>query len=182
MDGDGIDDDEQDEEAGGGGDKGAGGEDKAASLERRSEQRGERIAMSKPPEPIEPLAVQRYMLQCQIYQAKELPSADAQGASDPFAVVRCGRNQAGGPPSHLAPHSTPRTVGFMMSLPPFQLVCTLKPLTTIGSFIGPLVHWFIHWSIGSFIGPFIGPFIHSLVHSSIHWSIHWSIGPITTIA
>jgi Ca2+-dependent lipid-binding protein len=34
------------------------------------------------------------MLQVQIYQAKELPAADAQGASDPFAVVRCGRNQA----------------------------------------------------------------------------------------
>jgi hypothetical protein len=34
------------------------------------------------------------MLQVQVYQAKDLPAADAQGSSDPFAVVRCGRAQA----------------------------------------------------------------------------------------
>ena len=34
------------------------------------------------------------MLQVQLYQAKDLPAADAQGSSDPFAVIRCGRNQA----------------------------------------------------------------------------------------
>jgi len=64
------------------------------SLERRSEVRGERIAGTIAPEPIPPLETKRYMLQCQLYQAKSLPAADAQGASDPFAVVRCGRNQA----------------------------------------------------------------------------------------
>ena len=34
------------------------------------------------------------MLTVQVYQAKDLPAADAQGSSDPFAVVRCGRAQA----------------------------------------------------------------------------------------
>ena len=40
------------------------------------------------------MPTRKYMLQVHLYQAKDLPAADSQGSSDPYAVVRCGRNQA----------------------------------------------------------------------------------------
>ena len=66
----------------------------AEALRRKAETRAMRAAAMEPPESIEPLPSQKFMLQVQLYQAKDLPAADAQGSSDPFAVIRCGRNQA----------------------------------------------------------------------------------------
>ena len=69
-------------------------EKRAEALRRKAEARAMRQAASEPPTEIEPLPVASYMLTVQVYQAKDLPAADAQGSSDPFAVVRCGRAQA----------------------------------------------------------------------------------------
>ena len=66
----------------------------AEALRRKAETRAMRAAAIEPPEKIKPLPSQNFMLQVQLYQAKDLPAADAQGSSDPFAVIRCGRNQA----------------------------------------------------------------------------------------
>jgi len=73
---------------------GANSEKRAEALRRKAEARAMRQAASEPPTEIEPLPVASYMLTVQVYQAKDLPAADAQGSSDPFAVVRCGRAQA----------------------------------------------------------------------------------------
>ena len=67
---------------------------RADELRRRAEARAMRSAASEPPTEIDPLPTASYMLTVQVYQAKDLPAADAQGSSDPFAVVRCGRAQA----------------------------------------------------------------------------------------
>ena len=72
----------------------AGSEKRAEALARKTEMRAMRAAAMEPPEQIPPLPTQTRMLKVQLYQARGLPSSDADGASDPFAVVRCGRNQA----------------------------------------------------------------------------------------
>ena len=73
---------------------GANAEKWADALRRKAEARAMRLAAEEPPLDILPLPTAQYMLQVQVYQAKDLPAADAQGSSDPFAVVRCGRAQA----------------------------------------------------------------------------------------
>ena len=73
---------------------GANSEKRADALRRKAEARAMRLAAEEPPLDILPLPTAQYMLQVQVYQAKDLPAADAQGSSDPFAVVRCGRAQA----------------------------------------------------------------------------------------
>ena len=73
---------------------GANSEKRAEAMRRKAEARAMRQAADEPPQEIEPLPTAQYMLQVQVYQAKDLPAADAQGSSDPFAVVRCGRTQA----------------------------------------------------------------------------------------
>ena len=72
----------------------AGSEKRAEALARKTEMRAMRAAAMEPPEQIPPLPTQTRMLKVQLYQARGLPSSDADGASDPFAVVRCGRVQA----------------------------------------------------------------------------------------
>ena len=84
------DDEEQDPEKAAGGNS----EKRAEALRRKAEVRAMRQAASEPPAEIDPLPTASYMLTVQVYQAKDLPAADAQGSSDPFAVVRCGRVQA----------------------------------------------------------------------------------------
>ena len=41
--------------------------------------------------PLKPMEKRKFMLHVEAYQAVNLPAADPNGASDPFAVVRCGR-------------------------------------------------------------------------------------------
>lgn len=65
---------------------------RAAKIEKRMEAREER--MGEDTCKIDALRTVKYMLQAQVYQAKNLPAGDAQGASDPFAVIRCGRSKA----------------------------------------------------------------------------------------
>ena len=87
-------DEEEDEEVDPEKAAGANAEKRADALRRRAEVRAMRAAASEPPAEIDPLPTASYMLTVQVYQAKDLPAADAQGSSDPFAVVRCGRAQA----------------------------------------------------------------------------------------
>ena len=65
---------------------------RAAKIEKRMEARQDR--MGEDTCKIDALRTVGYMLQAQVYQAKNLPAGDAQGASDPFAVIRCGRSKA----------------------------------------------------------------------------------------
>ena len=41
--------------------------------------------------PLKPMEKRKFMLHVEAYQAVNLPAADPNGASDPVAVVRCGR-------------------------------------------------------------------------------------------
>ena len=63
-------------------------------LERKANTRGERVAANLEAEFVEPLPTRPFMLRMELYQARDLPAADAHGSSDPFAVLRVGRNIA----------------------------------------------------------------------------------------
>ena len=75
-------------------DAAAGMEDRREDLERKAELRGERLAANLESEFVEPLPTRPFMLRMELYQARDLPAADAHGSSDPFAVLRVGRNIA----------------------------------------------------------------------------------------
>lgn len=64
------------------------------TLERKAEIRGARVAAQMEHEFIEPLPTRPFLLRMELYQARDLPAADAHGSSDPFAVLRVGRNVA----------------------------------------------------------------------------------------
>ena len=69
-------------------------DDRRGDLERKAELRGERLAANLESEFVEPLPTRPFMLRMELYQARDLPAADAHGSSDPFAVLRVGRNIA----------------------------------------------------------------------------------------
>ena len=68
--------------------------DRREALERKAEIRGARVAAQMEHEFIEPLPTRPFLLRMELYQARDLPAADAHGSSDPFAVLRVGRNVA----------------------------------------------------------------------------------------
>ena len=63
-----------------------------SDMERKADQRGARVAENVEPEFVEALPTRPFMLRMELYQARDLPAADAHGSSDPFAVLRVGRN------------------------------------------------------------------------------------------
>ena len=69
-------------------------EDRRKQLEKKAEVRGARVAAQMEHEFIDPLPTRKFMLRMQLFQARDLPAADAHGSSDPFAVLRVGRSIA----------------------------------------------------------------------------------------
>ena len=65
-----------------------------AEMERKADQRGARVAQNVESEFVDALPTRPFMLRMELYQARDLPAADAHGSSDPFAVLRVGRNIA----------------------------------------------------------------------------------------
>lgn len=74
------------------GDAAAMAEERREELEKKAELRGARVAAHLESEFVEALPTRPYMLRMELYQARNLPAADAHGSSDPFAVLRVGRN------------------------------------------------------------------------------------------
>jgi len=59
----------------------------AVALAPANEYKGQRQQIAKP-------SLEKYQLRAYIYQGKELPSADSEGSSDPYCIVRIGKHSA----------------------------------------------------------------------------------------